>query len=189
MSTWLHGYMAAWLYVCTFSLSCTDFPIRMCSAVYPGFETLFCEFTTCPFRVSSLCLSRACLGKMIRFRPKVSQKTVFLPGYLGVHDVGARAVPVGVRVDRHLLTRKRISITQLFLRLSRACLGKMILSSINMASQKMDRHHCLRDERHEVPEAHDLFLDPLGVVQVDLQPLLIVQTLRAGGRACKHMDE
>ena len=114
ISRCLHGYMAIRLYVCTFSLSCTDFPIRMCSAVYPGFETLFCEFTTCPFRVSSLCLSRACLGKMIRFRPKVSQKTVFLPGYLGVHDVGARAVPVGVRVDRRLLTRKRISISQPF---------------------------------------------------------------------------
>jgi hypothetical protein len=44
--------------------------------------------------------------------------------------VGARAVPVGVRVDRHLLTRKRISFCQIFLRLSRACLGKMILFSI-----------------------------------------------------------
>ena len=80
------------------------------------------------FGVLSLCLSRACLGKMMAFSIKWQRKKTRFP--VPIPEVGIRS---------ETPAQKTSSFSTFLLYLSRACLGKMITSSSNNDNEKAQK--------------------------------------------------
>ena len=111
--------------------------------------------THIPFLRVPLCLSRACLGKMMHVQYKMaSQKILYAFSYLR-HTIDQRQ-PFAImkqaprafscaELSQSALRHKTPPFPQLFLCLSRACLGKMTMFSIKRCKKGVLRTVLVRD--------------------------------------------